>query len=296
MTERCFCIACSARAQTSRVLPDGRHFVTCPNGIRCSSTAHHPVRDALVSVCDAVLGPSRVIAERPRDHRALNDFMATTGAGLLHRPDLVLVGLDGPRSHTIVNVKTFDSASDTTIAIRHTDTTRLAHHRHLEDDTPRAYFGPSGAPPDHLRRMRVVTFAVSTFAALGPQAQALIARLGALCGRTIPSSLLAETTWAAPLFAPFARQAITLAMRRSLAASLRDCTCSEEVSHRLHTWARARAQRAVARAQRARGSASSPIQAVPLDIADAIGFPADAPIDPALPAFPPGPGMGLPVV
>ena len=86
-------------------------------------------------------------------------------------------------------------------------------------------------------------------------------------------------------------------MRRSLAASLRDSTCSEEVSQRLHMWARARAQRAVARAQRARGSASSPIVAVPLDIPDVVGFAAaDAPIDPALPVLPPGPAPGLPVV
>ena len=58
--------------------------------------------------------------------------------------------------------------------------------------------------------MRVATFAVSTFGALGSQAQTLLTRLASLTGRTLPASLIPESTWAAPLFAPFARQAVTL--------------------------------------------------------------------------------------
>ena len=155
--------------------------------------------------------------------------MATAGAGLLHRPDLVIRDLDGPRSYTLIDVKVFDPAGDTHVYAHHSDTTRLAAHSHMERTTPRTYFGPTGTPPDHLR-MRLITFALSTFGALGSQAQTFISRLGTLTGRVLPAALLDESTWAAPFFTTFARQAITLAIRRSLAAALRDSSCSEERS------------------------------------------------------------------
>jgi hypothetical protein len=288
MAARRHCAHCASAARASHIPLDGRHFTSCPHGVRASSTAHHPVRDALVSLCDAVLGPARVIAERRGDHRALNDFMATTGAGLLHRPDLILLGLDGPRSFVLVDVKTFDSACATHI-LAHTDSVRLAHHIALQDSTPALYFGPSGTPPDSLRRMRVATFAVSTFGALGSQAQTLLTRLAALAGRTLPGSLIPESSWAAPLFAPFARQAITLALRRSLACRLRDSFCDEQQAARLFALARARAQRAIARAFR---SAAEPVIAQPCPAA--IPVAAGAPADPSLPVDAPIPLPDLP--
>ena len=173
--------------------------------------------------------------------------MATTGAGLLHRPDLILQDLDGHHSFTLIEIRTFDPACATAIAVDHTDTTRLAHHTALQASALTEYFGPSGAPPAHLR-LRLVVFTVSIYGSLGSQAQSLLTRLGALTGRTVPPTLLAESTWATPLFAPFARQAITLAARRALASSLRDGFCSEQESHHLHQVAAARRDRAAAAA------------------------------------------------
>ena len=68
----------------------------------------------------------------------------------------------------------------------------------------REYFRdfPGGeAPPG----VRLVVFSVSTFGAFGPDALALLRTLSRLSGRTVPPSLLEEASWAAPVFASFAR-------------------------------------------------------------------------------------------
>ena len=39
--------------------------------------------------------------------------MAGPGAGLKHRPDIVLRGFDGPQSFTLLDIKTFDAAGVT---------------------------------------------------------------------------------------------------------------------------------------------------------------------------------------
>lgn len=51
-------------------------------------------------------------------------FMQTAGADLAHTPDLVLHGFDGPRTHTLVEVKTFDPAGHSRIHSSHTVTDR----------------------------------------------------------------------------------------------------------------------------------------------------------------------------
>ena len=239
MHDQRYCIQCAEAGRQCRIPLDGRHFVPCPHGIRLGRTASDRVRDALVSLCDSVFGASRVIAERPGSHTAINHFMATAGAGLLHRPDLLIRDLDGPGSYTLIDVKVFDPAGDTHVAVHHSDTTRLAVHSHMERVTPRIYFGPTDSPPDHLR-VRLVTFTLSTFGALGAQSQTFISRLAALTGRVLPAALLDESTWATPLFPSFARQAITLAIRRSLATAIRDSFCSEERSTTLRAHGQAR--------------------------------------------------------
>ena len=53
-------------------------------------------------------------------------------------------------------------------------------------------------------------------------------------GSSVPPSLVEEASWAAPRFAPFARQALSLTVRRSLASSVRDGGVSpEEAAARL---------------------------------------------------------------
>ena len=68
--------------------------------------------------------------------------------------------------------------------------------------------------------MRLVTFAVSTFGALGVEAAALIRGLSRRSGGAVPPSLLDEASWAVPRFAPFMRMAVTMAARRGMAEQL----------------------------------------------------------------------------
>ena len=77
-----------------------------------------------------------------------------------HQPDIVLEGFDGRDSYTILEVKTCEPAGDAYIARQHTDTSRGAAHRYLEQTlAPGQYTIPAhqpGAP-----RLRLLTFAVS---------------------------------------------------------------------------------------------------------------------------------------
>ena len=75
--------------------------------------------------------------------------------------------------------------------------------------------------------MRLVTFVVSVFCSFGEQAQALLRSLSMRCGRSVPPTLIEESSWATPLFAPFARMSISLACRRALAAALRESVVSD---------------------------------------------------------------------
>ena len=86
----------------------------------------------------------------------------------------------------------------------------LEPYRCARDD-----YGP--LPPG----FRLVTFVVSTFGSFGPAAQTLLRDLGRRVGRGVPLSLLDESTWAAPSFAPFARMAVGCAVRRGLAEAIK---------------------------------------------------------------------------
>ena len=90
-----------------------------------------------------------------------------------HQPDIVLEGFDGRDSYTILEVKTCEPAGDAYIARQHTDTSRGAAHRYLEQTlAPSQYTVPAhqrGAP-----RLWLLTFAVSVRGALGSEAQTFI--------------------------------------------------------------------------------------------------------------------------
>ena len=138
--------------------------------------------------------------------------------------DVVLVGFDGPGTFTLIDVKTFDPSASSIVDHHHTSVTPRARHRELERrDTPRQYFGDAPPPP----AMRLVTFVVSVFCSFGEQAQALLRSLSMRCGRSVPPTLIEESSWATPLFAPFARMSISLACRRALAAALRESVVSD---------------------------------------------------------------------
>ena len=83
---------------------------------------------------------------------------------------------------------------------------------------------PRRCPPPGIR---LVTFTVSTFGAFSPSALALLSTLSRRSGRTVPPSLMEEASWATPVFASFARMALTTTLRRSLAFRLREAGCPE---------------------------------------------------------------------
>jgi hypothetical protein len=175
---------------------------------------------ALVAVLDAVFGAARVLAERPRTRAALQQFMDTAGAGLLHRPDVVLAGWDGPGTYALIDIKTFDALSATAISSAHTDITRGARH----DQVARAsieseYGGLQRIPP----RMRLVIFEVSTGGSLGWRARAFLSGLQRRAGPSLPIGLLDQATWAVPRLAPFARMAVGMAVRRGIAEGVHEC-------------------------------------------------------------------------
>ena len=218
------CLPCARASRASLIGLDGRHFVHCPHGLRLHTSVHDPVVHELIDLLDHVLGPARVLGERAGDRSALDQWMQQYGTALLHRPDVVLVGFDGPGTFTLIDVKTFDPSASSIVDHHHTSVTPRARHRELERrDTPRQYFGDAPPPP----AMRLVTFVVSVFCSFGEQAQALLRTLSMRCGRSVPPTLIEESSWATPLFAPFARMSISLACRRALAAALRESVVSD---------------------------------------------------------------------
>ena len=222
------CRTCTASGRPADIALDGRHLVTCPHGLRLHTLCHNPTRDTLVSILDHAFGSDRVIAERPGSMKAITDWMSTTGTLLRKRPDIVLVGLDGPRSYVLIDIKTIDVAGPTWIATAHTDTSRLAAHRVKEEAGLGEYFvdGDASAAAPAFTSFRLVTFVVSTFGSLGAQAQSLITSISGKVGRSVPASLLDQTSWATPSFAPFVRMAMTMAVRRQMALGVRSLHCS----------------------------------------------------------------------
>ena len=102
---------------------DGRHWISCPRGLRLQRSVHHPVRDTLAWLLTAVLGERMVIRETPDGGGRMGSFMRRFPE-LGHQPDIVLEGFDGRDSYTILEVKTCEPAGDAWVARQHTDTSR----------------------------------------------------------------------------------------------------------------------------------------------------------------------------
>ena len=219
-----YCSRCAPSVPDASISPVCRHAVTCPHGIRLSTTCHDPAVRVLGRICSAVLGRDQVFVDggpgRGQD-QGMQAFMQAQGASLPHIPDIVLEGFDGPHTFTLVEVKTFDPAGDTHLASRHTDRDRGAAHAYVAALSRRADYHVDLTPLP--ARMRLVVFSISTSGAIGPSGQAFLRELGRRSSQHVPSLLYPEATWAAPRMAPFARMAIVFAVRQGLAhAVVRD--------------------------------------------------------------------------
>jgi hypothetical protein len=147
-------------------------------------------------------------------------WMRGYGSGLPKQPDIVILDLDGRESFVIIDVKTIDPAGSSALSTLHTASRRLAHHDRVARQSAVDYFGTPPSPPPGLRA-RHVAFAVSTFGSLGADAQSLLELVARTTGDATPRSLLSELSWSTSSFVRFARQAVTMEIRRSLASSLR---------------------------------------------------------------------------
>ena len=225
------------------------------------------MRDALADLCTHAR--VSVIAERPGSHRQMSDFMAAEGRDLLKQPDIVLADFDGAHSFTLIDVKVTAVAAPS--YADHSALTPLHRHRQLERMGLVDYFGGTeqqpGAPP---RRMRLVTFVVSEFGSFGEQAAALVRALASRVGRSVPSSLIDESSWATPSFAPFLRSAIAFEVRRRTAVLLRDGVTSDEAFELRSAWDIAQMARAAADAA---GDAACSSPAAAPAVAPATAFP-----------------------
>ena len=109
--------------------PGDRHFVACPHGLKLHSTAHDPTVQALVPFLDAILGSSRVTAERGGlgGQRAVDQWMQGAGAGVDHAPDIILRDFDKAGTYVLIDIKTLDAAGPSHVAAHHTDRARLTY-------------------------------------------------------------------------------------------------------------------------------------------------------------------------
>jgi hypothetical protein len=162
---------------------------------------------ALTVLLDALFGADRVLAERLGSRRQIDEWCAMHLTG--HRPDIVVRGMHGPGSFTVIEVRTFDATGPTHVTTHATDRRRGGAHVALAL-AAFAQYGPM--PPGS----RLVPFVVSTAGALGRQAAAFVAELASRSPSSVPYALLQEASWAVPTFAPFARGAVATAVRRAV--------------------------------------------------------------------------------
>ena len=213
------CSACATIDQPdgkTLVGPGDRHFVACPHGLRLHSTAHDPTVQTLDPFLDAILGASRVTAERGGlgGQRAVDQWMQGTGAGVRHAPDIILRDYDRAGTHLLIDIKIFDAAGPSHIAAHHTDRSRLSAHLAIATRSRRQEYGD--LPP----RMRLIIIAVSTCGAINPEGIEFISSLAKRTDNSIPSALLHQASWATPRLAPMIRMALGFAVRRGLAAAI----------------------------------------------------------------------------
>ena len=94
--------------------------------------------------------------------------------------------------------------------------TRRGAHAHVERHCRTVEYKETPNTP-LPRGLSLTVFTVSTFGCFGEAALGLLADLGKRVGRTLPPALLGWATWATPSVGPFARMAISFAVRRGLA-------------------------------------------------------------------------------
>ena len=196
--------------------PGDRHFVACPHGLKLHSTAHDPTVQALVPFLDAILGSSRVTAERGGlgGQRAVDQWMQGAGAAVDHAPDIILRDFDKAGTYLLIDIKTLDAAGPSHIAANHTDRARLAAHLATATHSRRHQYGI--LPPN----MRLVILAVSTCGAINPEGHTFISSLAQRMDNSIPPVLLHQASWATPKLGPMIRMALGFAVRRGLAAAV----------------------------------------------------------------------------
>jgi hypothetical protein len=211
------CTACCTTAQPlgyPLVGPGDRHFVQCQHGLRLHSTSHDPAVQSLVPFLDAILGASRVTAERGGQggQRAIDQWMQNNP--ISHAPDIVLRDYDKPNSYVLIDIKTLDAPGPTHIATHHTDRSRLAAHLAIATHSRRNQYG------DISPNMRLVILAISTCGAINTEGIDFISQLARRTDNSIPPALFEQASWAAPKLAPMIRMALGFAVRRGLAAAI----------------------------------------------------------------------------
>ena len=172
---------------------------------------HDPLVRVLTSLFDSAFGPARVLAERDGTRRQVTQWMTVHGVGLRHRPDIIISGLHGPGSFTLIDVKTLDVCGPTHMHSHQSHRVRLAPHAAVERATATDYgtLGP---------RLRLVPFVVSTFGSFGAAARAFLSGLSRQQSTVPAVPFMSMRAWAAPRFVPFLRMAAGFSVRRSVAA------------------------------------------------------------------------------
>ena len=209
-------------ADTTPIQPADRHHLQCAVGIRRQKTCHDPAVRAFAIILRACFGAASVLFDEGEGAGALARWMHSSGAGLAHTPDIVVLGLDGPGTYRLIEVKTFDPTGPSYITGASTTATdRDLVHQHIARDSRRGDYHLSGPGARTLPdRMRLTVVTVSVFGSLGPEVHTLMSLVSRRSGRRIPTALLPEVSWSAPALAPLARAAIGFAARRGLAESV----------------------------------------------------------------------------
>ena len=156
----------------------------------------------------------------------MRQWMLQHGSALPKQPDIVVRDLDGRGSWTLIDIKTTDVAGPSALTRFRTAFSRLRAHSDIASQSARDYFGTPPTPPPGCR-FRCVAFVVSTFGSIGAEGQDLLTLVARHAGSDVPRSLSPEFSWSASTFISFGRQAVTFALRRSLAASLVGFTRAE---------------------------------------------------------------------
>ena len=98
-----------------------------PHGLRLHATAPHDLTvQTLVPFLDAILGASRVTAERGGlgGQRAVDQWMQGAGAGACHAPNIIHRDYDKAGTHLLIDIKTLDAGPTNDTSLLTTPTVR----------------------------------------------------------------------------------------------------------------------------------------------------------------------------